>query len=348
MTQVYQHTESFTLESGIAIPGFHLAYTTLGKLNENGDNVIWIFHALTANSIPAEWWPGLVGENRLFNPEEHFIICVNVPGSCYGSISPLDINPSTGTSWYHEFPFFTIKDMIKAYQHLKNFLGIEKIKIGVGGSMGGQQLLEWATEEPELFEYIIPLATNAVHSPWGIAFNATQRMCIEADASWKEKHPRAGAEGMKAARALALLSYRHYDTYQATQPRPDGYPFSHTPDAESYQRYQGEKLEKRFNAFSYYFLSKAMDSHDLGRNREGVEKALKRIKAKTLLIGIETDMLFPVSEQLFAAKHIPDACCEIIASPYGHDGFLLEYNQIENLIRKFIPGYFKNTILKSA
>lgn len=348
MKEVYYHRQDFTLESGITIPGYHLAYTTYGKLNKKKDNVVWIFHALTANSLPSEWWPGLVGEDRLFNPEEHFIVCVNMPGSCYGSFSPLDINTTTGEIWYHDFPWFTIKDMVRAYKPLKDFLQIERIKIGIGGSTGGQQLLEWATEDPELFEYIIPMATNAIHSPWGIAFNATQRMCIEADSSWKEKHNKAGEEGMKAARALALLSYRHYDTYKATQPRPEGYPFSGHPDAESYQRYQGEKLANRFNAFSYYFLSKAMDSHDLGRNRKSLKQALNSIRAKTLMIGIENDILFPVEEQIFAASHIPDSKCEIIKSTYGHDGFLLEYEQIESLIRTFIPGFFKNKILKST
>src|SRR5690242_13644239 len=240
---IFYSDEPLTLESGVVLPAYHLAYTTYGKLNEAKDNVVWIFHALTANSVPTEWWPGLVGEGKLFDPEKYFIVCVNMPGSCYGSIGPLDENPTSKQTFFHDFPFFTPRDMVRAYKPLKEFLGIEKIHIGIGGSMGGQQLLEWAIEEPELFEYIFPLATNAQHSPWGIAFNTTQRMCIEADGTWKEKQPQAGIEGMKAARAAALISYRHYDAYYKSQPRAPEFPFGISWDgAASYQRYQGEKL----------------------------------------------------------------------------------------------------------
>jgi homoserine O-acetyltransferase len=302
-------------------------------MNDAKDNAVWIFHALTANSNAEEWWPGLVGKDKIFDPEKYFIICVNMPGSCYGSIGPLDKNPTTGKLFYHGFPFFTTRDMIRAYQPLRDFLGIEKIKIGIGGSMGGQQLLEWAIEEPELFEYIFPIATNARHSAWGIAFNASQRMCIEADGTWKEENPNAGMEGMKAARSIALISYRHYQTYHASQSE-------HHIDkienykSESYQKYQGEKLGKRFNAFSYYFLSKGMDSHNVGRGRGGIENALQKIKAKTNAIGIITDILFPINEQEFIAKNIAGADFTAINSLYGHDGFLLEFEQLHQIITK--------------
>jgi homoserine O-acetyltransferase len=307
----------------------------LGELNAAKDNVVWVFHALTANSSPEEWWPGLVGEGKLFNPLNHFIVCVNMPGSCYGSIGPLDNDTTTGLPWFHDFPFFTTRDMVRAYQPLKEFLQLEKIFIGIGGSMGGQQLLEWAVEEPELFEHIIPIATNAQHSPWGIAFNAAQRMAIEADASWIDKNAEAGTDGMKAARSIALLSYRHYSTYGATQAETadeglEGY------RAEQYQRYQGDKLAKRFNAFSYYFLSKGMDAHNLGRGRGGSDAALKRIKANALVIGIETDILFPVNEQLFIAGNIAGSTYRVINSGYGHDGFLVESWKIENCIVEFL------------
>jgi homoserine O-acetyltransferase len=328
---IFHVDNPITLESGQVVPKYHLAYTTYGKLNSQKDNVVWIFHALTANSRPSEWWPGLVGEGKLFDPEKYFIICVNMPGSCYGSTGPLDKNPQTGEIYYHDFPFFTPRDMIRSYQPLREFLAIEKIKIGIGGSMGGQQLLEWAVEEPELFENIFPIATNARHSAWGIAFNASQRMSIEADSTWKEKNPEAGMQGMKAARSIALISYRHYETYHASQSE-------HHIDkienykSESYQKYQGEKLGKRFNAFSYYLLSKGMDSHNVGRGRGSIENALQRIKGKTTAIGITTDILFPVSEQQFIAENVAGASFFSIDSLYGHDGFLLEYEQIEKII----------------
>ncbi len=331
--RIFYCDQSFTMESGKTIPGFHLSYTTIGKLNEEKNNVIWIFHALTANSNPAEWWPGMVGSGKLFDPEKHFIICVNMPGSCYGSISPLDINPTSGEPWFHEFQFFTTRDMVKTYQYLKNSLGIKSVKLGIGGSMGGQQLLEFAIEEPTLFEYIIPIATNASHSPWGRAFNAAQRIAIEADQSWKEKSPDAGINGMKAARSIALISYRHYTSYEVTQQDDDEQLEMYK--SESYQKYQGEKLAKRFNAFSYYVLSKGMDAHNVGRGRNNIKDVLKTIRAKTLVIGIETDILFPVNEQKFLAQEIPGARLSVISSAFGHDGFLLEYDKINKVITDF-------------
>jgi homoserine O-acetyltransferase len=337
MASVFNHTHPFTLESGITLPGFHLAYTTHGRLNEKKDNTVWIFHALTANSDATEWWPGLVGEGKFFDPSKYFIVCVNIPGSCYGSLGPLDINPATNEAYYHNFPFFTTRDMVRAYKLLKDELGITKIHIGIGGSMGGQQLLEWAIEEPELFEHIVPLATNAYHSPWAIAFNASQRFCIETDLTWKEKTPRAGIEGMKVARSLALISYRHYETYFRTQSE-DTHDKIEAFKSESYQLYQGEKLAKRFNAFSYYFLSKSMDSHNVGRGRVSIEAALKKIKAKTLVIGITTDILFPLNEQQLLADYIPGAEFKAIHSPYGHDGFLLEFEKIGHLLKSFLEN----------
>jgi len=335
--KIFKYNQPFTLESGTTLPSYHLAYTTHGILNDKKDNAVWIFHALTANSDPLEWWSGLVGNGRFFDPEKYFIVCVNMPGSCYGSISPLDINPETTEPYYHQFSFFTTRDMIRSYHALKESLGIKKIQFGVGGSMGGQQLLEWAIEEPALFTYIIPLATNAFHSPWAIAFNASQRHAIETDPTWKENNPEAGMQGMKVARGIALISYRNYHTYEVSQSEETIEKTDHFK-SESYQQYQGEKLAKRFNAFSYYFLSKGMDSHNVGRGRESVENALKKIKAKALVIGISSDILFPLREQEYLAKNIPGASYKIIHSDYGHDGFLLEYEQIENEIRHFLAN----------
>ncbi len=326
MTQIFTFSHPLKLDSGAVLPGYHLAYSALGRLNIAGDNVVWIFHALTANSDPTEWWSGLVGEGKLFDPAQYFIVCANMPGSCYGSIGPLDNDANSGQVFYHDFPVFTIRDMVRAYGPLKEWLGIRKIHIGIGGSMGGQQLLEWAVEEPALFDYIFPIATNARHSAWGIAFNTAQRMAIEADPSWKERQVKAGMEGMRAARAIALLSYRNYDTYKKMLNK----------DADSYQRYQGEKLVRRFNAFSYYILSLSMDSHDLSRDRGSLEAALPTITAKAMVVGIESDILFPLVEQQLLAALISGAVFHSISSSYGHDGFLLEFEQIERLVRGFL------------
>lgn len=339
MTSTFNYNKPFVLESGETLPGFHLAYTTHGKLNAAKDNVVWIFHALTANSNPVEWWPGLAGEGKYFDPAKHFIICVNKPGSPYGSISPVTKNPETGLNWNDKFPVFTIRDIIRTYQFLKQELGITKIFIGLGGSTGGMQLLEWAIEEPELFQHIVPIATNAVLSPWGIAFNASQRLAIEADSSWKEQHPDAGQKGLAAARSIALLSYRHYTGYGITQRRDKAFvPLSDAANyaADNYQRYQGLKLTNRFNAVCYYRLTQTMDSHDVGRNRNGVEKALQTIKARTLVIGITSDVLYPILEQEYLQQTIPGAELLSISSDFGHDGFLLEYDKIETALKKFI------------
>ncbi|MFC0772287.1 homoserine O-acetyltransferase family protein [Terrimonas alba] len=339
MTSIFKYDNSFTLESGVTLPGYHLAYTTHGKLNADKSNVVWIFHALTANSNPLEWWPGLVGDGRFFDPAKYFIICVNKPGSPYGSISPLSINPQTNQPYYHDFPLFTIRDMVRTYQHLKDHLGINKIFIALGGSTGGMQLLEWAIEEPVLFEHIVPIATNAALSPWGIAFNASQRMAIEADSSWQERRPDAGQKGLAAARSIALLSYRHYNGYDITQARDKAFVALHNEVAfasDNYQRYQGLKLVNRFNALCYYRLSQSMDSHDVGRKRGGVEAALQKITAKTLVIGIKSDVLYPIAEQEYLQKTIRGAELLNIASDFGHDGFLLEYEKIEPALRKFI------------
>ena len=334
--KTFEHGRPFNLESGAIIPGFRLAYTTAGQLSEAKDNVVWIFHALTGNSDPFDWWSGLVGTGKIIDPARHFIVCANMPGSCYGSTGPLDYNPRTGEPWYHEFPFFTPRDMARAYHYLRLHLGIDRIWLGMGGSMGGQQLLEWATEEPHLFERIIPMATNAFHSSWGKAFNASQRMCIEADPTWKERHPEAGLDGMKVARSIALLSYRHYRTYAATQ-QDDPERLDHYR-AESYQRYQGEKLAARFNAFSYHALTKGMDAHHLGRSRGSIHEALSSIRAKALVIGIDTDVLYPPEEQEYIARQIPGGQFALLHSHYGHDAFLVEYEKLEEMIRPFLEA----------
>lgn len=225
-------------------------------------------------------------------------------------------------------------DMARAFEQLRISLGIDEIYMGIGGSMGGQQLMAWASLQPSLFKYLVPIATNAFHSPWGKAFNASQRMCIEADPTWTEDRPDAGLEGMKVARSIALISYRHYDTYGETQEDLDK-AVEHTR-SESYQKYQGEKLAKRFNALSYYFLTKSMDSHHLGRGVLEAEEILERIRSKTLVIGISSDLLFPVSEQRFLTKHIPGATLEVMDSIYGHDGFLIETKQLNTLLLELI------------
>lgn len=341
----YHYDKIFKLENGKKIRNLQVAYQTYGKLNNNKDNVIWVCHALTANADVFEWWEGLFGQNALFNPNDHFIICANVLGSNYGTTNPLSINPSTGLAYYLSFPQFTIRDFVSAHQLLALHLGIKDIKLLIGGSLGGQQAVEWAITEPTRIENLILVATNAVHSPWGIAFNESQRLAITSDRSFYANHPNGGSKGLKTARSIALLSYRTYNAYGSTQVESVNEKTDHFR-ASSYQNYQGEKLTNRFNAYSYYYLTKAMDSHNVGRNRKSIAEALKLIKANTLVIGIENDFLFPVSEQKYLADHIDHAEFAAISSQYGHDGFLIETNALTNIIGTFIKESRNKKIIK--
>lgn len=333
--KIYKHNKTFSLESGQEIKNLEIAYHTYGSLNEKKDNVIWVCHALTANSDVFDWWKGLFGENCLFNPKDHFIVCANVLGSHYGTTSPLSTNNITGLPYYLSFPEFTVRDLAALHTILADHLELEQIAMVIGGSLGGQQSMEWAIQEPVRIKKLVLIATNAQHSAWGIAFNESQRLAITADRTFYSQTPDGGSKGLKAARSFALLSYRTYETYATTQ-------LEINPDkvtdfkASSYQNYQGQKLVNRYNAYSYWYLTKAMDSHNIGRNRGSVEDALKQIKAKTLVIGIPNDVLFPLHEQQFLARHIPNAQFAALNSFYGHDGFLIEIEVLTQILGNFL------------
>lgn len=333
--EIFGYDQQFRLEGGDSLPGLEIAYTTYGELSPARDNVVWVFHALTGNANPVEWWPGLIGENHLINPEKYFIICANMLGSCYGTTGPDHINPLTGEKYGLNFPLITIKDMVKAHQLLQRHLRIEKIYMGIGGSMGGQQLLEWAISDTSLFENICLIATNAKHSAWGIAFNTAQRMAMEADPSLHYTYDGAGEKGLKAARAIAMLSYRNQSTYRKTQSDTEDDKLD-TFKASTYQYYQGEKLAKRFTPHAYWYLSKAMDSHNVGRDRKSVRKALRTVTSNTLAIGIKSDILFQYQEQKFISQNIKGSTFRLLDSLYGHDGFLIETDVIGNHIEEFL------------
>lgn len=349
--ELFHHDLKFPLESGGYLPGFQLKYSTAGTLNPDRSNVIWVTHALTGSSDVLDWWGELFTPTGAFPLDKFFVIGVNALGGCYGSTGPLSVNRETGKPFYHSFPLLTHRDIVNGFDLLRQHLGIKKIHTLIGGSLGGQQVLEWAIIHPKVAEHIVPIACNAQHSAWGIAFNEAQRMAIAADVTWKEDSARAGVTGMKAARAVAMISYRTYNIYNETQGE-------NTNDAiddlraASYQRYQGDKLANRFNAFTYWTFSKAMDNHNVGRSRveksfpdpsqsnetsinEAIDKVLKTIQAKTLVVGIESDVLFPLSEQQYLVEKIPRAQLATIKTDYGHDGFLVEFEQLNNLLRGF-------------
>lgn len=330
----FEYKNKFELESGKDLPGFQLRYSTLGNLNEKKDNVVWVCHALTGNSDVLAWWSGLFGPGRLYDPEKYFIICANTLGGCYGSTGPLSDNPLTKRPYYHSFPLLTIRDIVNSFELLRQFLNINSIHTVIGGSMGGQEALEWALTKPDAVKHLVQIASNAKHSPWGIAFNESQRAAIAQDITWQLNTDQAGLNGMKVARSIALLSYRNYRTYELTQAEINNEVFDQFK-ASAYQKYQGEKLAQRFNAYTYWILSKAMDSHNIGRRRGELENVLKSLKAKCLFVGITSDILFPVEEQKFLAQNVKGSVFSSLDSNYGHDGFLIEYEKLTTVIKSF-------------
>ena len=324
-TLLEEHTftcpDPFHLESGDVLPGIRIRYHCSGG-SHRGRQVVWICHALTANSNPADWWPTLVGEGKFFDPSREFIICANVLGSCYGSTQP------DGP----DFPLITIRDKVQAHELLRRELDLEEIHLLIGGSSGGFQAVEWAISNPSLIKNLCLLACSARISPWATALNESQRMALQADPTFANG---AGRQGLAAARSIALLSYRSYEGYCQTQAETCNNVLTATR-ACSYQQYQGEKLANRFCAYSYYVLTRSLDSHNVGRGRGTPEKALSHITARTLCVGIDSDLLFPLSEIDFMARHIPEAQKQVITSDFGHDGFLLEYEQIIPLLCKFL------------
>lgn len=336
MMRFFDHDRPFILENGISLPSLRLAYHTYGELNAEKNNVIWVCHALTASSDASDWWKGLVGEGCLADPSRYFIVCANMLGSCYGSTGPASVDPVTGEPYFSSFPLVTIRDIVAANILLRKHLGIEKIHLLMGGSMGGYQALEWSVMEKEVVEKLFLIATSPSESAWGVAIHTTQRLAIEADETWKDRSPDAGAKGLKAARAIGMLTYRNYDTFQEKQTDPDPEKIDDFK-ASSYINYQGDKLVKRFNAYSYWLLTKAMDSHHLGRGRGGdLIAVLNSIQQPSFIIGITSDILCPLAEQRFMAQHIPNATLVEIDSAYGHDGFIIEVQQITGHLGKWL------------
>lgn len=333
--QTFHYDQPLILESGTMLPALEIAYHTYGTLNSEKSNVVWICHALTANSDAADWWSGLVGKGKAIDPEKHYIVCANILGSCYGSSGPLTIDPRTGQPYYSTFPQVTIRDMVNAHILLRKHLGIDKIKLCIGGSMGGYQVLEWTVLEPGVIESTGLIATGARESAWGIAIHTAQRIAIETDITWNEMRADAGAGGLKTARAIGMLTYRSYQAFVATQTDEDEVKLDDYR-ASSYIHHQGNKLVKRFNVYSYWLLTKAMDSHNIARGRGRMEDVLHSLKMPALVVGISSDFLCPVGEQKLLAQHIPNAQFQEIDSPYGHDGFLIEGEKLGKLVVDFM------------
>jgi homoserine O-acetyltransferase len=336
MAQTFFYNQPFELECGAVLPSLSIAYDTFGEMNAEHSNIIWVCHALTANSDVADWWPHTVEDGCFLDPKKYFTVCANFLGSHYGTTGPLSVNPATGEEWYGDFPLVTVRDMVRAHQLLAEHLGIERVKLLIGSSIGGFQCLEWCVMQPDFAEHAAFIATTPRTKPWASAFNESQRMAIECDPTFGERKAEAGLNGMATARSIALLSYRGGMAYDKTQEDATPDEMSFERRVLSYQRYQGEKLRRRFNAYSYYRLSQAVDSHNLARGRGSLEEVLKQIKAKSLVVAITSDILFPPSDHKVLIENIPSVEYHLIDSDFGHDGFLVEHEQLNRIILDFL------------
>lgn len=344
MTQLY-HVPRLDLALGGVLTNAPVAYNTWGTLNEAGDNAIVICHALTGNTQADDWWGGLVGPGKCFDTNQFFVICANVLGSPYGSASPLTINPATGRPYGAAFPRITIRDTVRAHQCLLNHLGVRQVAVVAGGSMGGMQALEWAFFG-DYVRTIIPVACGGQHSAWCIGWSEAQRQAIYADPLWQggayvpDAPPRAG---LRAARMMAMISYRNQHEFHGRFGRGRMNTAEAEFSVESYLRYQGDKLVDRFDANCYVSITQQMDTHDVARGRGIYPDVLASIEQPTLVLGIDTDILYPLAEQQELAAHIPNAELGVIEAPYGHDTFLIDFEQLESHIRPWLNKHLNRS-----
>jgi homoserine O-acetyltransferase len=340
-----------------------VAYETWGELNATGDNAILITHALTGTSHAhdaadpenprAAWWNPLIGPGKYFDTSRYFVICANVIGGCAGSTGPSSKNPLTDRPYGMRFPVITIRDMVRAQHKLIKHLGVRRLAMVAGGSIGGQQALEWAVTYPHLIEKVAVIAASAAVSAQAIAFNEVARQSIMADPAWLcgDYLPGQGpATGLSIARMLAMITYQSEESMEMrfsrnqVQREPVTAP-TFAPelggrfDVENYLYYQGDKLAQRFDANSYLYISRAMDLYDVSEGYASLEEALGRIRSQIVFVGISSDFLFPASHVRRLADKVQmvggDARYVELNSPHGHDAFLKEWHQLTAALRQF-------------
>ncbi|KYH33057.1 homoserine O-acetyltransferase MetX [Neomoorella mulderi] len=356
-TRFYDWPGSLQLESGARLGPLTIAYETYGELNAAGDNAILVLHALTGSAhiagrhspddrLPG-WWDPLVGPGRALDTRRYFVVCANVLGSCYGTTGPASINPASGRPYGLDFPIITIRDMVRAQKILLDYLGVKHLVAAIGGSMGGMQVLEWGFLYPEMVSAIIPIAACGRTTPMQIAFHNVQREAIYADPDWQggDYYGTPGPRrGLALARRIGTITYKSDPSWTMKFGRTvvDPEKYYHLEgqfEVESYLAYQGRKLVQRFDANAYLYLTKAVDLHDVSRGRGNYTEVWNNLPP-CLGIGISSDFLFPPYQVKEIVRLIKAgggrARYRELNSPYGHDAFLIEFKQLEAIIKPYL------------
>lgn len=357
------------LQLGGVLDEIEIAYETYGRLNAAGDNAVLVCHALTGDAHPAShhpgdvpgWWEGMIGPGRYIDTDRWFVVCSNVLGGCTGSTGAASPHPEDGRPYGLRFPLVTVGDMVRAQQRLVEALGVRRLALVVGGSLGGMQALEWAVTAPHRVERVVAMGAPWASSPQAISWNEIGRQAIMTDPAWAggAYEGKGPARGLAVARMLAMLSYRSWEDFARrfgrTRPAPgddpvarragdyatrlpEGHPFGLRFEIESYLHYQGEKLVRRFDANSYLYLTRAMDLFDLGAHGDQAWERVREAGLRVTVVGIDTDLLYPAEEvrDLHAqlrARGV-DAVYREIQSPHGHDAFLLDLDQAGSLVQE--------------
>ena len=348
-TQFLSVPGEFRLDSGESLREVEIAYRTWGDPANAADHAILICHALTGSADVEAWWPRIIGTGRAFDPARDYIVCANILGSCYGTTGPVSRNPDTGNRYRADFPRVSVRDMVELQRVLLDELGVERIELVTGPSLGGMQALEWALMYPQRVGSVVPIGVGGRHSPWCIGISEAQRAAIAADPDWNDGYysdDRPPEKGLAAARMMAVCTYRSWDSFEqrfAREQRADG-----LYQVQSYLRHQGEKINQRFDANTYVTLTHAMHTHDLGRGRGGYEEALESLAQPALVVSVSSDTLYPPVEQRLLAERLPNARYEILDCPHGHDGFLIETETLGAMIREFRESSRQAGVLRAV
>lgn len=326
----------FELENGDVLHAPEIAYQTWGDPANAKDRTILVCHALTGSADVDAWWPGIIGPDSAFDPAFDFIVCANILGSCYGTTGPANRKPDASDRYRADFPQVSVRDMVNAERLLLDSLGIDRIALVTGPSLGGMQALEWALMYPDRVASVVPIGVGGQHSAWCIGISEAQRAAIAADPNWNGGYYSDDArpeQGLAAARMMAVCTYRSWDSFAERFGREERRAGEF--QAQSYLRHQGAKINARFDANCYVTLTHAMHTHDVARGRGDYPDVLTRISQPALVVSVSSDALYPPREQAYLAEHMPNAEYAILESAHGHDGFLIETSELAGMIRDF-------------